>query len=322
MGFDSYLSSGLLQLALLGGLLAAPAAGMVGAVMVSRRMGYLAGAVSHFVLGGVGFVSWLSANTGLGIDPLWGAYVSALFVALLMGQVFRRSPEKEDTISAGLWAFGMAVGVVFLALTPGYSEDLMTYLFGNILLVGRSEFIALGALDLVLVAASVLFYRRVVLTSFDEEFARIQGVRVGLYYNAYLVAVAVTVVLLSRVVGIILVIALLALPAAMALRFTRRLWASMLLGTLFAAVASSVGIVLSFWWNLPSGAVIILVLSAAYALVALLARGRPPRPPVQPLRRHPLPQPSLEPPLAECCEQHEHCRRSPSGETSHMTSEQ
>lgn len=268
-------SQAFLQHALLAGLLASVGCGVVGSYVVVRRIGFLAGGIAHTVLGGLGVAWWLGA------PPMAGAIVSALLAALALGWVNLRWREREDTLVAALWAVGMSVGVLCLSQTRGYAVDLAGFLFGNILLVGRAELGLMALLDLLILGLVGLFSRQFLAVVFDEEFARARGVRAGAFYLLLLCLVALTVVLLIRLVGLILVIALLTLPAATAAQFTRSLGAMMLWATVLGALTTSGGLALAYGPDLPVGAVITLLAGGLYALAlggsALrerLARGR------------------------------------------------
>jgi zinc transport system permease protein len=262
-----------LQNALWASLLASVACGMIGSFVVVRQISYVAGGIAHCVLGGMGAALYLNKVHGLlWLHPLHGAVVAALLAALIIGVVTLRSRERADTIIGALWAVGMAVGVLFISLTPGYAEDLMSYLFGNILFVSASDLWLLLALDLVVVVLGFLFYNQLVAVCFDEEFARLRGVKVELHYLLLLTLTALTVVLLTTVVGIILVIALLTLPAATAGRFTKNLWQMIVAATVLCALFCVGGLWISYAPSLPAGAVIIVIAGAVY-LIAALTRG-------------------------------------------------
>jgi zinc transport system permease protein len=258
-----------LQHALLAALLASVACGVVGTFVVVRRITYIAGGIAHTVLGGMGAAMYLSVHTELHIHPLHGAIVAALAAALIIGLVTMRSNERADTVIGALWAIGMAAGVLFISQTPGYSEDLMSYLFGNILFVSQDDLWYLVTLDAIVLSTSLLLYNRFVAICFDEEFARLRGVRVELVYVLLLFLVALTVVLLTTVVGIILVIALLTLPAATAGRLTQSLWRMMAVACLVSALVSVGGLVVSYEPDLPAGATIIVLAAFVYLVVAV-----------------------------------------------------
>jgi zinc transport system permease protein len=268
-----------LQYALLAGLLASLACGVVGAYVVSRRISYLAGAMAHSVLGGLGAARYLQVTQGWEwCQPLYGAVAAALLSALVIGLVSLKARQREDTIIGAIWALGMALGVLFIAATPGYGVDLMAYLFGNILLVSPTDLWLMAGLDLVVALVGLGLYRQLLAVCFDEEFARLRGLNVDLYYLLLLALTALTVVLLATVVGIIMVIALLTLPAAVAGHFFKRLWQIMAGAVGLSALFTSLGLGLSYGPDLPAGAFIILLAGVVYLLVTLgawLWRKRP-----------------------------------------------
>ena len=168
----------------------------------------------------------------------------------------------------------MATGILFIFKTPGYNEDLMSYLFGNILMVSSSELWLIGGLDLIVVLAGLLFYNQLMAVCFDEEFARLRGIHVELFYLLLLCLTALTVVLLVTVVGIVMVIALLTLPAAAAGHFSQRLWQMMALSVVLAFFITTVGLVVSYGPDLPAGATTIVLAGVVYILVAVCSRFR------------------------------------------------
>lgn len=262
---EALLSHTFLQNALLGGILASVACGVMGTYVVVKRIGFLAGGIAHSVLGGMGVAYFFGAN------PVGGALAAAVVAALLIGWVSLRRRQNEDTIIAALWAIGMAVGVMFISRTPGYNVDLMSYLFGNILMVPREDLYLMAALDIIMLSVVLLFYRQFLAVSFDEEFARLRGVNVDFFYMLLLVMVALTVVILIQVVGLILVIALLTLPAAIAAQYVRSLASIMSLATVLGVAFTSGGLALSYPPDLPSGATIILLAGTVY-LLSLVAK--------------------------------------------------
>jgi len=252
-----------LQTALIAGLLASLACGVIGTFVVVKRITFLAGGIAHSVLGGMG------AALYFGVDPLGGALAAALISALLIGWVRLNWSAQEDTLIGALWAIGMAVGILFIAKTPGYSSDLMSYLFGNILLVPAGDLWVMAVLDALLLLIVGAFYRQFLGVAFDEELARLRGVPVTFFYLLLLCLVAVTVVLLIQVVGLILVIALLTLPAAIAGHYVHSLARIMLLATLLGGIFTSAGLALAFGPDLPAGPTMILLAGIAYVVSAL-----------------------------------------------------
>ncbi len=262
-----------LQYALMTGVLASIACGIIGSYVVTRRITYIAGAIAHSVLGGMGAAKYLDTVHGWTfLDPIFGAVAAAILSALIIGLVSLRAREREDTVIGAVWAIGMALGILFIFKTPGYNEDLMSYLFGNILMVSAEDLWLIAGLDVLIVVVGLLFYNQLLAVCFDEEFARIRGIHVEFYYLLLLCLTALTVVLLVTVVGIVMVIALLTLPVAVAGHFSKRLWHMMALATLFTAVFTTLGLTLSYGPDLPAGATTILLAGAVYLAVALGGR--------------------------------------------------
>jgi len=259
-----------LRHALAAGVLAGVACGVVGSYVVVRRITYMAGAIAHCVLAGLGVARYLQVVHGWSIRPEQGAVVAAIIAALIIGLVGLHVREREDTIIGAVWAVGMAVGILFISLTPGYNQDLMGYLFGNILMVGRGDLWTMAALDAVVVLLGLGMYPQLEAVCFDEEFARLRGLRVNFCVLLLMVLVALTVVLMVSVVGIVLVIALLTLPAAIAGQFTTTLRGMMALASLLAISFTTAGLALSYSPDLPAGATTIVIAGACYLLVLVL----------------------------------------------------
>ena len=259
-----------MQYALITGLLASVACGVIGTYIVVRRISYIAGGIAHCVLGGMGVAMYLQRTCDCPwLHPLYGAIAAALGAALIIGFVSLRWKQREDTVIGALWALGMAVGVLFIYSTPGYSEDLMSYLFGNILMVTPESIYLIAGLDVLVVALGLLFYNKFLAVCFDEEFAGVRGVNVEFYYLLLLCLTALTVVLLVTVVGIVMVIALLTLPAAVAGQFARSLRQMMILSAIFTAAFTTGGLALSYSPDLPAGATIIILAGAVYLVVTV-----------------------------------------------------
>jgi zinc transport system permease protein len=263
-----------LRYALIAGVLSSMAFGVVGTYVVVQRISYMAGAISHAVLGGIGLALYLNRAQGLTfIQPIHGALVFALLAAVLVSAVSQRARQREDTILGALWSVGMAVGVLFLAKTPGY-VDPMSYLFGNILIMSRQDLWLIVGLDLVILLVAVVFYHQFAAVIFDREFAIARGLRVGMYSTLMLCLAALTVVLMVGVVGIVMVVALLTLPAAIAGLFCRSLKAMMVTAALLCMIFTSTGLGVSYAYDLPTGPTVILIAGIAYALALAVRRFR------------------------------------------------
>ena len=262
-----------LQYALLAGLLVSIPCGVVGSFVVIRRISYIAGGIAHSVLAGLGVVHYLQVVHGFhAISPMAGAVLAALLAAGIIGWVSLHLHQREDTVIGAVWAMGMATGIIFISLTPGYTTDLMSYLFGNILMVTARDLWLIAALDVIVLVVTALFHKQLLAVCYDSEFATLRGVHVQRFYFLLLGLTALTVVLLVSVVGIILVIALLTLPAAMANLFAGRLRNMMIIAALLCLVLTTAGLVLSYGPDLPSGAVTILLTGGVYFVVATVRR--------------------------------------------------
>lgn len=263
-----------LQYALLTGVLAGIACGVIGSYVVTKRITYIAGGIAHSVLAGLGAARYCQVVHGWNwLHPLHGAVVAALISAMIIGLVSLWSAkQREDTVIGAVWAIGMALGILFIFKTPGYNEDITSYLFGNILMVSAGDLWVLAALDVLIIAVGLLFYNQFLAVCFDEEFARLRGIRVEFYYLLLLCLTALTVVLLVSVVGIVMVIALLTLPVAVAGHFARRLWQMMALSAIFTTLFTTFGLVFSYGPDLPAGATTIVLAGAVYLATVLGSR--------------------------------------------------
>lgn len=257
-----------LQYALVTGLLASIACGVIGTYVIVRNISYIAGGISHTVLGGIGAALYFKAVHGWNwINPIYGAVLSALVAAMIIGMVSLKAKQRTDTVISALWAVGMAGGILFISRTPGYSSDLMSYLFGNILMVNESDLYLLTVLDCIIVLIGLGCYNQFLAVCFDDEFAKVRGLRVDFYFLLLLGLTALTIVLLVTVVGLVMVIALLTLPIAIAGLFSSTLWRMMLLSALFSALFTTGGLVISYIPDYPPGATTIILAGATYLIM-------------------------------------------------------
>ena len=249
------------QNALGASLLTAVICGLVGAYIVVRRIVFVSGGITHASFGGIGLGLYL------GINPILSAAGAAVLAAFSIGKLSRSEGIREDSAIASVWALGMALGVLFMTLTPGYATSLPSYLFGNILLVTSGDLNALGALALVLVLLFVLGYRRILYIAFDADFARVRGLRVELWERVLLLLVAVSLVLTIRSVGIMLLLSLLTLPQTTVGLFTSDFRQIIFGSIILSALANIGGLLLSYYvLSVPSGVLIILLLFLFLAL--------------------------------------------------------
>lgn len=252
--------------AILAGLLASIACGVIGTLVVVNRIVFISGGIAHAAYGGIGIAFFF------GLPPLLGIGGFSLLVAAIMAAVTLKNRQRSDTVIGVLWAFGMALGVILIDLTPGYSADLMSYLFGSILAVPGSDLLLMCALDLIILAMVIFFYKDFLAISFDEEFALAMGVPVKPLYFALLAMIALFVVMIVRVVGLILVIALLSIPPYIAEKFSDSMRIMMFISTALSAVFVLLGLWFSYSLNLTSGATIIMVAALFFFATPLMGR--------------------------------------------------
>ena len=256
--------------ALIGSVLAAFLFGILGSLVTVRRIAGLAGAISHTVLGGIGLALFLVSRGAPGwISPMLGALVFAILAAITISIVSIKAKQREDTVINALWAIGMSLGVIFMAKTPGYADP-MSYLFGNILLVTQKNLYMLGALNILVLLLVWRYYRQIEAAFFDEEFAATKGLPVMVIYLVLLLVIAVAIVMLQTFVGIVMVIAMLTLPAGTAGFFSRNLAKMMINSSILALVFSVLGLILSWVFDLPAGALIVLIAGMVYIGISVV----------------------------------------------------
>jgi len=247
---------------LLAALLASITCGIAGTYIVARRMVFISGGITHASFGGIG-IAWF-----LGLNPVAGAAVFSILSAIGIEFVASRSNIREDSAIGILWSLGMALGIIFIFLTPGYAPNLMSYLFGSILTVGPADLWLMAALALFLALFFTGFYHLIIFIAFDEEYARVHKAPVQLFKYLLISLVALTIVLNIRVVGIILVISFLTIPQSTANLFTNNFKTIIYLSILIGIIGSVTGLMVSYFRNIPSGATIIF----AFVLIFGIAK--------------------------------------------------
>jgi zinc transport system permease protein len=248
---------------LLGALFASITAGLAGTYIVSKRMVFLSGGITHASFGGIG-IGYFA-----GINPVIGAAVFGILSALGVEYLSVRQKIREDSAIGILWAFGMATGIIFIYLTPGYTPNLMSYLFGSILTVTNADIIALGIMSFVLILYFGAFYRTILYISFDESFARTYSSYVNIFKYVTTALVALTIVLNIRMAGVVLVLSLLTIPPNIAILFTR-IYSRIIIWSIVAGFAgTAIGYIISYFAGIPVGATIIFTLVVLWVLVKL-----------------------------------------------------
>jgi len=252
------------QNAMIAAILTSLLASMVGTYIVSRKIVFIGGSITHASFGGIGMAYYFGAN------PLIGAALFAIFSATGIEWVSRNGKVREDSAIAILWSLGMAVGIIFVFMTPGYTPDLMSFLFGNILSVSAWELYLMAILGVVVALFFIVYYRPLLHTAFDPEFASIMGTHVGFFRYAMSVIIALSIVISIRSVGIILVLSLFTLPQVTAMLFTRSFASVIPLAAFWGVLGSVLGLFTSYLLDIPSGAAIICVLTIQFLLMKLL----------------------------------------------------
>ncbi len=259
--------------ALVACLLSSVASGIIGSYVVTKRIVFLAGSIAHSVLSGMGLFLWLKKTYHIEwLEPIYGAFLASLFFSFIIGWVHLRFNQRKDAIIASIWAFGMAVGVIFISLTPGFNVELFNFLFGNILWVGKADLMMLAILNVCILFLVWLFYHPFLAICFDDQQAQLQKIPVQTFYFILLALISLTIVVLIQIIGIILVLALLALPAMIASLFTHKFSTMMALSVLFCGILTFFGLIFSYELNWPSGATIALTTTGFYILLLLFKR--------------------------------------------------
>lgn len=252
-----------MQHAILVGVLVSIAAGIIGSLVVVNRMVFLAGGIAHASYGGIGMAIYF------GIPIFLGTSLFAVATALLLSFISFKQKNRTDTFIGLIWAVGMAVGIIFVDLTPGYKVDLMSYLFGSILAVSQGDVYFITILLAIILFVVIFWHRNLLAVSYDSEYATLRGINVKLFYTLILVLCSLTVVIAMKVVGLILVIALLTIPVYIAEKFSSSLLQMMLGSSIFATIFTLGGLYFSYRFNFTSGASIILI-AASGLLVFIL----------------------------------------------------
>lgn len=242
-----------MQNALIAGFLVSIIVGIIGSLVVVNKITFLAGGIAHSSYGGIGIAIYL------GLPILFGATIFAVITAIIIALITFKNRNRIDAIIGIMWATGMAIGIIFIDLTPGYNVDLMSYLFGSIIAVSNEDLYFILFLDLIIITLVALFYKQILAVSYDMEFATLRGISVKLFYTLILILSALCIVAAIRVVGLILVMALLTIPTYFAEHFSSRLSSMMIISSLLAILFTVIGLAISYFYDISSGASIIMV---------------------------------------------------------------
>ncbi|QKF76738.1 metal ABC transporter permease [Arcobacter defluvii] len=257
-----------IQNALIAGILISIAAGIIGSLVVVNKITFLTGGIAHSSYGGIGLAIYL------GIPVLFGATIFAVLTAIIIAIITLKNRTRIDAIIGIMWASGMAIGIIFVDLTPGYNVDLMSYLFGSIIAVSNEDLIFMSLLDFFIIFIILFFYKQILAVSYDSEFASLRGINVKFFYTLILILAALCVVAAIKAVGLILVIALLTIPTYLAETFANKLSSMMLISSILATIFTIIGLIVSYVYDISSGASIIMVSVIILTVVKLIGLKR------------------------------------------------
>lgn len=264
---EAILNYTFMQNAFIAAILASIACGLIGTIIVEKKLVMLSGGIAHTSFGGIG-LGYL-----LNVEPIYGAFAFAVGSSLAIASIRRKIGTGSDTLIGMFWSLGMALGILFIGFTPGYPPDISSYLFGDILTVRRIDICLMGALTIFMLLAIISLFNYWKAYLFDEEFLRVLGIKSSLLENFLFIMIALAIVILIRVVGIVLVIALLTAPPAAARLYTDELKKIMGLAVVFGLIFSFSGLTFSYYYDLPSGAVIIIT-AALFYFGSVAVKGR------------------------------------------------
>lgn len=255
-----------IQNALIAGVLISIAAGIIGSLVVVNRITFLTGGIAHSSYGGIGLAIYL------GLPVLFGATVFAVITAIIIAMLTLNDKKRVDSVIGMMWASGMAIGIIFVDLTPGYNVDLMSYLFGSIIAISNEDITYLTILDLFIISIVAIFYKQILAVSYDSEFASLRGINVKFFYTLILILAGLCVVAAIKAVGLILVIALLTIPTYLAESFASKLSSMMIISSVLATLFTLVGLCISYIYDISSGASIIVSAVVILVVVKLLKK--------------------------------------------------
>jgi zinc transport system permease protein len=245
----------------------------IGSFVVIKKISSITGSIAHSILGGVGIAIFLNYKNITNLDPIYLAFIFSILAAFAIGFMHLKYKQKEDATIASIWAVGMGIGVIFISLTP-YSEDFVHFLFGDIFSIKKTDIYLLLIFNIIFLLSTLLFYFHFLIICFDEELAKLQNIKINLFYFFLLSLISLTTVLLIKIIGIILVIALITIPPTIAKIFTKKLPFVMLLSFLLSLIFIISGSLLSYRFHLPSGGIISLIAASFYLLTLIFKKKR------------------------------------------------
>jgi zinc transport system permease protein len=260
------LSYEFIQNAILAGILVSIASGVIGSLIVVNRMVFLSGGIAHTAYGGIGLAVYF------GLPIFFGASMFAILAALFMAYITLKQRDRIDTFIGLIWAVGMALGIILVDLTPGYNVDLLSYLFGSILAVSQDDIFYMSILVFAIIIIVSICYRDILAVSYDSEYASLRGINVPFFYTLILVLCALTVVIAIKVVGLILVIALLTIPIYIAEKISNSLGKMMIISGILSSIFTLLGLYFSYQYDLTSGATIIIISAICLSIFLIIQK--------------------------------------------------
>lgn len=260
---DALLKYSFMQNALIAALLASIVTGIIGTIAIEKKLVSMSGGIAHASFGGIG-LGYL-----VGFEPIWGGLLFAVGSSVLISKLSQNKTIKADTLTGILWSFGMALGILFISIAPGYMPDMTSYLFGDILSVSTESLVYMAVFTAVIIVLFTMLYNYIIVYLYDEQYAKTKRIRVGLLRWIVYLMIPVGIIVLIRVVGIILTIALMSIPTSIAKlfckSFSKVVWVSILVSAVFCVL----GLVISYYINIPSGVCIIIISTVVYLLLLL-----------------------------------------------------
>ena len=258
---NAILNYSFMQNALIAAILASIVTGIIGTIAIEKKLISMSGGIAHASFGGIGF-GYL-----VGFEPIWGGLFFAVGSSVLIARLSKNTKMKADTMTGILWSFGMALGILFIALAPGYMPDMTSYLFGDILSVSNNSLIFMAIFTVIIVITFLMLYNHLIIYLFDEEYARARGINTLILEWIVYIMIPIGIIVLIKVVGIILTIALMTIPVSIAKLFCKSINRVIILSSILSAVFSVTGLVLSYYLNIPSGACIIIFSTFVYLVI-------------------------------------------------------
>ena len=238
---------------------------VIGSLIVINKTTAITGSIAHGSFGGIGLALYF------GISVILSASLFTAVLAIILAFITIKFPHRQDSLIGVIWALGMSIGIIFLSLTPGYQSDALSYLFGNILLVGKKDLIFMGSIDLVILISIIFLYNRFLAMSYDKEFLTLRGINANYLYTYFLILTSLTIVMSVRAIGIILILALFTIPSLIAEKWTKKFFYMMIISGILGTLFMAGGIIISFYYDISATPAIVIIASV-FLLISLFKK--------------------------------------------------